>query len=625
MCGICGILGDGDVDQRTRRIEGMTHALTHRGPDDNGSYADEQIGLGFRRLAVIDLETGQQPIRLEDDRAVIVLNGEIYNFRELRRELEPRHRFRSKGDVEVVLRLYAEQGIECLQRLNGMFALAIWDRVQRTLYLARDRFGIKPLFLHRSPERLAFASELGALLAAGLPPSPRLNRLELLHYLSQKYVSPGGAILEGVRSLPPATVLQVGPAGEREWRYWSVPEDSGPMLDSGEAAAELEQRLARATRRQLVADVPVGVFLSGGVDSSTLAALIRRTRPGPLSSFSVGFDGPGAVSELPEARRVAERLETNHYELPMRPGEVAGDLDRILGRMDGPQGDATCIPTWYMSRLARRSVTVALSGEGADEVFGGYPRQHYDVLLDRLTASGRLALPWLLRAVGRRASPRLRQRLRMSPGVSRQLDWSRVFTREQTDRLTLEMLPSDAQLDQLHAGLEQAWSRTAEREPLNARLEVDRELFLPGDLLPKVDRMSMAHSLEVRVPYLDNEVVDWVLPLPGALKACRRETKSLLKRVCRGLLPAAVATRPKRGFDVPISAWLRGPLREPLTDYLSDAAVRRRGLFEPRVVGSMIDEHLAGEVDHGEQLWLLLALEGWQQQVLDRVAAEAGR
>jgi asparagine synthase (glutamine-hydrolysing) len=623
MCGICGILGDDELDGRTRRVERMTHALAHRGPDDNGTYTDERISLGFRRLAVIELETGQQPIRLENDRAVIVLNGEIYNFRELRRELEPRHRFHSKGDVEVVLRLYAEQGIDCLRRLNGMFSLAIWDRAKRILFLARDRFGIKPLFLHRTADRLAFASELGALLAAGIPRDRRLDRLELLHYLSQKYVSPGGSILEGVRSLPPATVLQVGPEGTEEWRYWSAPTVADRTLDPTAAVAELGQRLERATHRQLVADVPVGVFLSGGVDSSTLAALVRRARQGPLSSFSVGFEGPGAVSELPAARRVADRLGTTHHELPMRPAEVAGDLDRILSRMDGPQGDATCIPTWYVSRLARRTVTVALSGEGADALFGGYPRQHYDVLLDRLTPAGRLVLPAIMRVLGRPASARLRRRLGMPPGLRRQLDWSAVFTREQTDHVAREPLPTDEQLMQLHAGLDRGWSRSARQDPLNARLEIDRELFLPGDLLPKVDRMSMAHSLEVRVPYLDNEVADWVLPLPGALKARRRETKSLLKRFSRQLLPPQVATRPKQGFDVPVSAWLRGPLREPLTDYLSVDAVRRRGLFEPQVVGSMVEEHLDGRVDHGERLWLLLALEGWQQLILDRAAPEA--
>ena len=604
----------------------MTTAMAHRGPDDHGRHDDPRVSLGFRRLAVIDLETGQQPIRLEDDRAVIVLNGEIYNYRELRKELEPRHTFRSRGDVEVVLRLYSERGIDCLRQLDGMFALAIWDRQLRTLYLARDRFGIKPLFVCREGASLGFASELAALLAGGFPHQPRLNRTELRHYLYQKYTSPRGTILEGVRQVAPATVFEIGPNGEREYSYWEPP--AVPVEDGTtdrEAVEELGRRLESAVTRQLVADVPVGVFLSGGIDSGTLAALVRKSASGPLRTFSVGFDGHSVANELDAAAELARHLESDHHELRLDATDVARDLPSILGSLDGPLGDATVLPTWYLSALARKSVTVALSGEGADEIFGGYDRQRYDTWLDRIGSFGRRVLPGALTLAGRKPSARLIGRLAMGPGLQRQLDWSRVYTAAEIDGIAAEPLPGEERLLALHADYARSWQERARIDPVNARLAADRELFLAGDLLPKVDRMSMAHSLEVRVPYLDNDLADFVLAQPGRRKIRGRQVKWLLRRYAGSLLPPGAARRKKQGFDVPISEWQRGALREAVTDYLSESTVRRRGLFRPDRVGCMVSEHLRGEVDHGERLWLLVALEGWMQAVLDRRPVDALR
>jgi asparagine synthase (glutamine-hydrolysing) len=627
MCGICGMLdARGDPGARASRVEEMTAALVHRGPDDRGRFDDADVSLGFRRLAVIDLETGQQPIRLEDDAAVIVLNGEIYNYRELRRDLARRHTFRSKGDVEVVLRLYAEEGIGCLRRLNGMFALALWDRRERKLYLARDRFGIKPLFVSREGDRLCFASELGALLAGGVPESPRLDRLELRHYLFQKYTSPHGTILEGVRPLAPATVLEIAPDGERSWRYWDPPgvgEATGPLGDD-DAVERLGELIGEAATRQLVADVPVGVFLSGGIDSGTLAAMVRRSTGGAPSTFSIGFGGSKDVAnELPQAAAIARFVGTNHHELLLEPRRVADDLPAILGALDGPLGDPTAVPTWYMSKLARETVTVALSGEGADEIFGGYDRQRFDAWMDRLGPLGRRVVPGAMAlARGRRPSPRLRERLQMPRGLDRQLDWSRVFTAGEIDALAREPLPDEGRMHALHEDLARRWHERADVDPINARLETDRELFLVGDLLPKVDRMSMAHSLEVRVPYLDNDLADFALTQPGSRKVRGRQVKWMLRRFASSVLPDDAASRPKQGFDVPVAEWLRGPLREVLTDFLSESAVRRRGLFRPEAVSAMVDRHLGGEADHGERLWLLVALEGWMQASLDRRPAE---
>jgi asparagine synthase (glutamine-hydrolysing) len=375
--------------------------------------------------------------------------------------------------------------------------------------------------------------------------------------------------------------------------------------------------LRQAVRRQLVADVPVGVFLSGGLDSSTLTTLTRDVRPGPVETFAVGFTGDGAVSELPFAEEVARSLGTVHHELPMEAGRVASDLDSILARLDGPLGDATAIPTWYVSRLARETVTVALSGEGADELFGGYPRQRYDVGLDRIGAVGRRVLPLAFLATGHPVSDRMRARMEMPSGLARQLDWSRVLSASAIDELAAVPLPGEDELLAAHAGLALEWERHAARDPVNARLETDRVLFLPGDLLPKVDRMSMAASLEVRVPYLDEDLADYVISLPGTHKVHGTQGKAVLRRVARELLPASILARPKQGFDVPIGAWLRGSLREPMIDLLSEEAVRRRGLFRPEVVTSWIVGHLAGEPGLGEPLWLLLALEGWMSRVLD--------
>jgi asparagine synthase (glutamine-hydrolysing) len=613
MCGIVGIRGYGNFEERRHRVGRMTAVLTHRGPDDQGFFDDESVSLGFRRLAVIDLETGQQPILLDDPPLVIILNGEIYNFRELRKELEDKgHRFRSTGDVEVVLRLWAEEGPTCVSRLNGMFALAVWDRANGELHLARDRFGIKPLFLCRGKGELAFASELRALRAGGRPSSPRLDPVQLRHYLAFGFFSPRGTPLEEVSSLPPATLLSVAADGsERLNSYWQPPAPGNPRSSAERSADRLKTALEEAVNRQLVADVPVGVFLSGGLDSSTVSALARESVSGALRTFSVGFEGPGAVSELPAARQIAEYLGSQHHELVMDADEVARDLGEIIAGLDIPLADPTAIPTWYMSRFARERVTVALSGEGADEIFGGYARQRYDVALDRLGGAGRTLLPLVLRLAGRSPSKRLLRRLRMAPGLARQLDWGRVFSARDIDGLCLAGAASETDMLAEYEELDDRWHRWDASDPVNGRLETDRSIFLPGDLLPKVDRMSMAHSLEVRVPYLDNEITDLVLPLPGGTKQTLGRDKILLRAAARQLLPPTGALRRKRGFEVPIGEWLRGPLRPALTDLLSKETLARQGMLRPPEVSKLVSQHCEETHDHGRALWTLMVLSHW--------------
>jgi asparagine synthase (glutamine-hydrolysing) len=332
---------------------------------------------------------------------------------------------------------------------------------------------------------------------------------------------------------------------------------------------------------------------------------------GPLQTFSVGFEGPGAVSELPAAREIADYLASDHHELMMDPEEVARDLEQILDGLDTPLADPTAIPTWYMSRLARERVTVALSGEGADEVFGGYARQRYDVAVDRIGGIGRRLLPAVLRIAGRPPSERLGRRLQMAPGLARQLDWGRIFSAAEIERLTKVPPATELELESTYAELGKSWRGWADVDPVNGRLEADRCTFLPGDLLPKVDRMSMAHSLEVRVPYLDNEVADLVLALPGRLKQSLRRDKILLREVASGLLPKAGSLRRKRGFEVPIGAWLRGPLRPALTDQLASSNLAYSGVLRATEVSRLVDEHLAGGRDHGRALWSLMVLSRW--------------
>jgi asparagine synthase (glutamine-hydrolysing) len=613
MCGIAGILGRGNLEDRSRRVASMTRALTHRGPDDKGFFDDGWVSLGFRRLSVIDLETGQQPIVLDDPPLVIILNGEIYNFRQLRTELEARgHRFRSTGDVEVVLRLWAELGPACLERLNGMFALAVWDGERRELHLARDRFGIKPLYLCRQGDELAFASELRSLEAGGFPAQPRLDQIELHHYLAYGYFSPQGAPLAEVRSLPPATRLTVSTDGaEQLATYWRAPEPGTVGSSPDRPRQELREILKGAVERQLVADVPIGVFLSGGLDSSTVSALACRAVSGTLRTFSVGFEGPDAVSELPAAREIARHLGSDHHELMMDADQVARDIECIIDGLDTPLADPTAIPTWYMSRFAREWLTVALSGEGADEIFGGYARQRYDVALDRIGGIGKGLLPAALRLAGRSPSIRLQRRLQMAPGLKRQLDWGRVFGSDEIEHLVATEPSSEDEILDPYAELSRRWSGWSTSDPINGRLEADRETFLPGDLLPKVDRMSMAHSLEVRVPYLDNEVADFMLRLPGRFKQTLLRDKIILRQVAADVLPRSGALRRKRGFEVPIGAWLRGSLRSFMTDVLAPDTINRQGVLRSTEITRLIDQHLAGHTDHGRALWSLMVLSRW--------------
>lgn len=613
MCGLCGVLRSPEpAAARRRRVEAMTRALAHRGPDTEGYYADEDLALGFRRLAVIDLATGNQPLVAPEVGAVVVYNGELYNFRELRAELAKEGQiFRTASDTEVVLRAYLTWGPAALPRLNGMFAFALWEPRRRTLTLARDRFGIKPLFLWRQGSALAFASEVRALLVGGIPPRRQVDPQGLFELLDQKYVRPDGCLVKEVESLPPATVAEFSPRGATFHRYWASPRP-GLRVPPDEVEGRAGELLARAVARQLVADVPVGVFLSGGIDSSTVAALAQQAAGRPMEAFTVSFAGHPAQDEAPAARRAARHLGCSHHVLTVSPAQVALDLERLVRDLDTPLGDATAVPTWYVSRLARARVTVTLAGEGADELFGGYRRQRWDARLDTLSGVARRALPVLARMGGRPLSGRAQARLALPPSLARYLDWSRLFPSQLLAAVWGDGVepPSPA-----GEGEEAEFATRRAEDPLAARLWADTVRFLPGDLLPKVDRMSMAHGLEVRVPYLDCELSDFLLALPAKVRVGRCGDKRLLRRVARRWLPRTVTRRRKQGFDVPIGPWLRGPLAPSLQDVLEVVSIRQGGWFAGEAVVQLVSDHLAGAADHGERLWMLLVAELWRRTV----------
>ena len=631
MCGIYGVLSRGaPVDPEP--LGAMDEALRHRGPDDNGQLFDGPCALGMRRLSIIDLSGGHQPIASEDRSAWVVFNGEIYNHVALRRDLERRgHRFRTASDTEVIVHLYEERGDRFPEALRGMFAIALWDRRRRALTLARDRLGIKPLYYADTPSGLVFASELGALAA-----HPWVERTvdgpALSHYLTFGTTPLDRAILRGARKLEAGSVLRFEGSAPSVRRYWDLRPAARPAPPLAEAAIEVRALLDDAVRSHLVADVPVGAFLSGGIDSATVVALMARAGAAPRT-FSIGFCERD-FDELRFARLLAAQLGTVHDEELLRDdASLWPILDDVLRGLDEPLADPSAIPTWLVSRLAARHVKVVLSGDGGDEVFGGY--DHYPQALaearrfDRLPDAARRALSAVSAMLPDGAPGKRWLRHAAQPPRLRFLDGESLFPGDLKARLVAPAFASSlgplaAPLDQrsrLYAG--------APGDALGRLLYLDAMTYLPLDILTKVDRMSMAHSLEVRPPLLDAPLVEAVAALPSRLKVHGGVRKVLLKQAVRGLVPDAIIDRPKRGFGVPLRHWLRGPLGEVARAILTDRRTRERGLLEPRAVAALLDEHRSGRRDQSLAIWGLLVLEVWLRRMIDgqpvRVAPREAR
>ena len=626
MCGIAGF-ADGSIGRESlpsaesdlSLIHGMCEVIRHRGPDDEGIHVERGVGLGMRRLSIIDLSTGNQPIHNEDRTVWVVFNGEIYNYRELRLELQRAgHRFYTSSDTETIVHAYEQWGEQAFVRLRGMFGLAIWDRARRTLLVARDRAGIKPVYYAERGGRLFFGSEIKSLLVAGAA-DRSIDLPALDHYLTFLYTPRDGSIFTGVHKLPPGHFLRWRDGHADVKRYWDLPAPETFTGSDAEAADRLHDVLRDAVRSHLISDVPLGAFLSGGIDSSLVVGLMAEVSDRPVQTFSIGFDEP-QFDELDHARKVATYFKTDHHEFVVRPDALA-ILDRLIQHFDEPFADSSAIPTWYVCEMARRHVTVVLSGDGGDELFGGYDRYlphprvaAFDRLpLPRKRQLAAAAWPWLPH--GARGKNFLRHVARDDRG--RFLDASAFFQPDEKRALfTPELLhrvdpvAAERRLAGRFEGLDEL--------PFGSQMmKFDFRTYLPEDVLVKVDRMSMAHSIESRVPLLDNQVIDFAATLPLRTKIRNGIRKVLLKQVASRILPPEIVNRRKQGFGVPVGVWFRGSLRDTFSDVLRSQRARERGYFNQRFVNRLLDEHVSGVRDHSMRLWQLVVLELWHQAYID--------
>ena len=614
MCGICGIAsayGDADPD----RLAAMSAALVHRGPDSAGELLVGPVGLAARRLSIIDLTHGDQPIGNEDGTCHVVQNGEIYNHVDLRRELERAgHRFRTDCDTEVLVHAYEEWGDTFARRLRGMFAIAIWDAPRRRLVLARDPYGIKPLYYREEDGGLAFASELRAF------PRGDVDLDALDAFLTFNSVPAPLTIFRDCRKLPPGHVL-VWDGGRIELARFARP---GPVPASelrhdeeAELVEELRARLRDSVRAHLVSDVPVGVLLSGGVDSSVLAALAALESREPLRTFTIGFE-ERSFDETADARLVAERYATDHHELVLRP-DAALLLPALADAFDEPFADSSALPTYLVSQLAAGHVKVALSGEGGDELFGGYYTYAADLLADRVAPLVRLARPLVERLPSSGAKASLDYKAKRFvraahlPALERHHGWKEIFSPDARAELTGRRGGFDP-LDIYRA----RYAETEDADPLGRLQDVDFGIYLVDDLLVKTDRASMAHSLEARVPFLDPIVTGFALALPTRHKVRGLSKKRLLRKAAEPLLPTRIVHGRKRGFSIPAAAWLVGELEPFARDTLAADVLRRQGFFRHEPVRRLLDEHVSGKQDWSRQLWGLLAFTLWYQRHVER-------
>jgi asparagine synthase (glutamine-hydrolysing) len=633
MCGIAGV-----VDMRGRSVEEalvrrLSALLRHRGPDDEGYHIDGPVALGQRRLAILDLLGGRQPMSNEDGTVWITFNGEIYNFRDLRVRLEGLgHRFATRSDTETIVHAYEQYGAECVKELHGMFAFALWDHSRQILLLARDRVGKKPLFYAAVDDQWVFASELQALLRhPGL--AREVDAAALDDYLTYGYVPAPKTILRGVHKLPPAHYLTLELRGGRSpdirvERYWHLDYEPKRRLNEGEAAEGLLEVLKEAVRLRMIADVPLGALLSGGIDSSIVVALMSQLSDRPVKTFSVGFDEQD-FNELPHARRVAERCGTEHHELIVRPNalEVLPTLVRHYGE---PYADSSAIPSYYVAKLTREHVKVALNGDGGDECLAGYERYAGGLLADRYgripAVVRRLAIEPLSRVLPANGSRRSRlgQARRFlgvagQPAAERYLHW--IGYVPTTEKAALYSPEFQEQLAGHRAAswLLEMWERLAATGlgPLDRMLAVDVESYLPYDLLVKMDIATMANSLEARSPFLDHHVMEFCARLPASYKLRGSRLKYLLKRAGAGLLPPETLTRRKMGFGVPVGRWMRGELRSWMEDLLLSPRAVKRGYFETDALRQLMWSHVDGREDHSFKLWALLWLELWHREFVD--------
>lgn len=628
MCGICGKLQfDPSEWVDSALVEKMNASIVHRGPDDGGTYVRENIGLGNRRLAIIDLTpAGHQPMSNEDGSVWITFNGEIYNFPELRDKVIARgHRLRSHSDTETIIHLYEDFGVDCIQHLRGMFAFAIWDQPRQRLFLARDRVGKKPLVYAVTDNSLLFASELRALLQ-----DPRVKRepnVEAIHhYLTYQYVPSPLTAFTGIYKLPPGHFLICERGAIRVERYWDLDYTPDWNLSEQEWIEQIRALLRESTRIRLISDVPLGAFLSGGIDSSAVVAMMSEFSAQPVKTFSIGFEEE-AYDETRYARVVAQRFRTDHHEFVVKPSAMEV-LPKLVWHYGEPYADSSAIPTFYLSKMAREHVTVALNGDGGDELFGGYERYVANRALSVMAKIPKPALGMLTHVAARlqetdhpRGWPRRVKRMAAAAALSPERRYGKLVcyfdneTKSQLYSRAMRERFNDCDSFQLLARM---YAHAKTSDVAAQTFYADTMMYLPDDLLVKVDIASMAASLEGRSPLLDHQLMELAARIPSDMKLMGLGTKYIFKKAMEGILPREIIYRQKKGFGVPIGRWFRAELKDLAHQMLLDPRSLARGYFDPGFIARMLNDHVEGRVDHGPRIWALLNLELWHRTYIDR-------
>ncbi len=627
MCGITGFVNlkrtVANQFERRELIDRMCAVMSHRGPDDQGSMVDNLVALGMRRLSIIDLAGGHQPMSSNSGKLTIVFNGEIYNYRELRQDLQGTgYQFRTQSDTESILLAYEEYGDACVDRLRGMFAFALWNATDQKLLLARDRVGEKPLYYSVTKSgTFVFGSELKCLLQHP-DVSREINPLAVDAYLTFGYIPEPLSIFKEIKKLPPGHRLIVSDGKISCEQYWDFPHGLTSELSESDYIHELRWRLQEAVRMRLVSDVPLGAFLSGGVDSSTIVALMAREMAEPVKTFSIGFK-EDSFDELKYARIVAKRFGTDHHEFIVTP-DVCGIIDKLIGHFDEPFADQSMIPTYYVSKLAREHVTVVLSGDGGDELFAGYTRYAVDLSRQRFERLPRFFRNTVMRSLSEHMPHGARGRnylynVSLDP-IERYIDNISVFNALNRASLYSDEFVEELANTQPATAMYRAYAQSvATGDQIDRLLYLDSKTYLPGDILTKVDRMSMAVSLEARVPLLDHELIEFVGRMPSSLKMKGNQAKYIFKQAIKGIVPDELLNRPKQGFGVPINVWINDQLRGRIHDTLRDSVTRHRGYLRGDYIDVLLDEHERGRRDHAPALWTLLILELWFRTFVDGV------
>ena len=623
MCGIAGIAGVRGDSINAATVHRMCQTIVHRGPDDEGIYAQGAVGLGMRRLSIIDLSGGHQPIHNEDQTVWVVFNGEIYNFLELRQELESRgHLFYTHSDTEVIVHLYEEMGAECVRKLRGMFAIALYDKKRESLLLARDRLGKKPLHYALSNGRILFGSEIKTILAVA-PELAEISNEGLLQYFYFGYINDPLTAFRGIHKLPPGHLLEYSDGKIDIRQYWDVPAfGTQPAASEEEFLQELERRLAEAVRIRLISDVPLGALLSGGVDSSIVVALMARASSTPVKTFSIGFRNE-SFDETRYARMVAERYGTDHHELVV-DSDIEPTLEFLSGMLEEPFGDSSMLPTFHVCRMARKYVTVALSGDGGDELFAGYDR--YAIAMNRQE------LNWMPQSVASFYQNHIHSRIPAGT-YGRNRVWNALLSardrylddvsylpalHRERSIFSMEFLETAARLTNPLEQFRTYYDDAPARETLSRLMYLDVKTYLAGDILTKVDRMSMAASLEVRVPLLDHVFVEWAASMPVEWKFRDGTRKYVLKKLAERLgIPSELLHRKKQGFQLPLVDWMRSELKGQFLDLLLEPRTLQRGYFRPEGVRALVKEHLSGRRNRSGVLWKMLILELWHRNFLE--------